>query len=162
MRVSSLPKVVVAEDSLPDIPRQHSNPTRWQGEHWGDFVQALQDVGIKIRENKFETGVYITAAGGLAHGLPHGVVIAKSAEQIAHLMQLAQKFEVPVTTRGGGLTTEGESVAFGGVLLDMTGMSRVLEVDKNALTVRTQAGISWHHLAEHIRRDGLDYLSAPL
>ncbi|MDQ6991595.1 MAG: FAD-binding oxidoreductase [Mariprofundaceae bacterium] len=162
MQVSSLPKDVVAEDSLPDIPRQQSNPTRWQGEQWGDFVQALQDVGIKIREKKFETGVYITDAGGLAHGLPHGVVIAKSAEQIAHLMQLAQKFEVPVTTRGGGLTTEGESVAFGGVLLDMTGMSRVLEVDKNALTVRTQAGIFWHHLAEHLRRDGLDYLSAPL
>jgi hypothetical protein len=64
--------------------------------------------------------------------------------------------------RGGGLTTEGESVAYGGVLLDMTGMSRVLKIDAEALTVRTEAGIYWHGLAEELRRDGLDYLSAPL
>jgi len=69
---------------------------------------------------------------------------------------------VPVTVRGGGLTTEGESVAFGGVLLDMTGMSRVLHIDRAALTVRTQAGIFWHTLAEELRRENLDYLSAPL
>jgi len=162
MRISSLPKDVVAEDSLQGIPRQQTNPTRWQGEQWHDFVQALQDAGIAIRDKHFQTGVYITDAGGLAHGLPHGVVVATSAEHIANLMQLAQQFEVPVTTRGGGLTTEGESVAFGGVLLDMTGMSRVLSIDKDALIVRTQAGIFWHHLAETLRRDGLDYLSAPL
>ncbi|MDX8396355.1 MAG: FAD-binding oxidoreductase, partial [Mariprofundaceae bacterium] len=97
-----------------------------------------------------------------AFGLPHGVVMAQSAEQIATLMQTAQQFKVPVTVRGGGLTTEGESVAFGGILLDMTGMSRVIQIDKSALTVRTQAGIFWHLLAEALRRDNLDYLSAPL
>jgi len=162
MPVSSLPEDVVAPDALQGIPRQQTNPTRWQGEQWIGFVQALQKEGITIREKHFEKGVYITDAGGLAYGLPHGVVVAKSTEQIANLMKLAQQFKVPVTTRGGGLTTEGESVAFGGVLLDMTGMSYVLSVDKGGLTVRTQAGIFWHHLAEILRRDGLDYLSAPL
>jgi len=162
MPVSSLPEDFVATDALQGIPRQQSNPARWQGEQWGLFVEALQKEHVEIREKRFETGVYITDAGGLAYGLPHGVVIAKSAEQIASLMKLAQQFKVPVTTRGGGLTTEGESVAFGGVLLDMTGMSCVVTVDKEALTVRTQAGIFWHHLAETLRRDGLDYLSAPL
>ena len=162
MPVASLSKDFVAPDALQGIPRQQTNPTRWQGEQWADFVQALKKEAIDIREKRFETGVYVTDAGGLAHGLPHGVVVAKSAQQISNLMMLAQQFKVPVTTRGGGLTTEGESVAFGGVLLDMTGMSRVLNVDKNALSVRTQAGIFWHHLAEVLRRDDLDYLSAPL
>jgi len=162
MPISSLPEDVVAPDALQGIPRQQTNPTRWQGESWHDFVEALQQQNIGIRQKNDETGVYITDAGGLAHGLPHGVVLARNAEQISTLMKLAQQFKVPVTTRGGGLTTEGESVAFGGVLLDMTGMSQVLEVDKEILTVRTQAGIFWHHLAEILRREGLDYLSAPL
>ncbi|MDQ6954219.1 MAG: FAD-binding oxidoreductase [Mariprofundaceae bacterium] len=144
------------------LSNQQTNPSRWQGDRWCDFVQFLKEQGVKVREKRIETGVYITDAGGLALGLPHGVVIAKNAQQISILMQAAQQFKVPVTTRGGGLTTEGESVAFGGVLLDMTGMSRVLEVDAEKLTVRTQAGIFWHHLAETLRRDGLDYLSAPL
>jgi FAD/FMN-containing dehydrogenase len=94
--------------------------------------------------------------------LPHGVVIARGAGMVAQILKLAQAHRVPVTVRGGGLTTEGESVAYGGLLLDMTGMSRVLHVDAQALSVRTEAGIFWHALAEELRRHGLDYLSAPL
>jgi len=30
------------------------------------------------------------------------------------------------------------------------------------MTVHCEAGIYWHQLAETLRRDGLDYLSAPL
>ena len=152
----------VAPDALQGIPRQQTNPERWQGEQWPTFVAALQQADIELRLAQHNTGTYVTDAGGLAYGMPHGVVIARSAEQIATLMQLAQQHKVPVTTRGGGLTTEGESVAFGGVLLDMTGMSRVQHIDKEALTVRTQGGIFWHLLAEALRREGLDYLSAPL
>src|SRR5205814_9972453 len=54
------------------------------------------------------------------------------------------------------------SIAFGGVLLDMTGMSRVLAIDTENCSVRTEAGIFWASLAEHLRRHGMDYLSAPL
>lgn len=156
------PPCTVAPDALQGIPRQQTNPARWQGEQWQPFAAALQQAGIALRVAQSNTGIYITDAGGLAYGLPHGVVTARSATQIATLMQLAQQFQVPVTTRGGGLTTEGESVAFGGVLLDMSGMSRVCHIDKGALTVRTEGGIFWHLLAEALRREGLDYLSAPL
>jgi FAD/FMN-containing dehydrogenase len=44
----------------------------------------------------------------------------------------------------------------------MTSMGRVLSVDKKSMTVRVEAGIFWHTLAEELRKDGLDYLSAPL
>ncbi|HUQ76697.1 MAG TPA: FAD-binding oxidoreductase [Burkholderiales bacterium] len=117
-------------------------------------MEVLEDTGAR--------GIFATDAGGTAYGMPHGVVIARTAVQIAHLLQAAQAHGVPVTVRGGGLTTEGESVAYGGVLLDMTGMSRVLALDKDALWVRTEAGIFWAHLAEALRRHGMDYLSAPL
>ncbi|MDQ6989241.1 MAG: FAD-binding oxidoreductase, partial [Mariprofundaceae bacterium] len=139
-----------------------SNASRWQGEHWAEFVVDLEAQGIEVRQSKAVCGVYITDAGGLGYGLPHGVVVARNVEQIAALMKSAQQFAVPVTVRGGGLTTEGESVAYGGMLLDMTGMSRVLHIDKEQRTVRTQAGIFWHHLAEVLRREALDYVSAPL
>jgi len=160
--VSTLPPCPVAPDALIAIPRQQTNPARWQGAQWPEFVAELERRQIQLRQQRFETGVYVTDAGGLAHGLPGGVVVARNAEQIAALLQAAQQFEVPVTVRGGGLTTEGESVAFGGVLLDMTGMSRVLNIDSEQMTVRTQAGIFWHLLAEELRREGMDYLSAPL
>jgi hypothetical protein len=41
---------------------------------------------------------------------------------------------VPVTVRGRELTTEGETVSFGGLQLNMRGMSRVPAIDKDKLT----------------------------
>lgn len=152
----------VAPDALQAIKRQQTNPARWSGEGWSAFAADVRACDIELSETIAARGAYATDAGGTAYGFPHGVVIARSAQQIAYLLRTAQQHRVPVTVRGGGLTTEGESLAFGGVLLDMTGMSRVLHIDAAALTVRTQAGIFWHSLAEDLRRENLDYLSAPL
>ena len=139
-----------------------TNPSRWTGGNWREFVSVLGSENIEVIEERHARGAFATDAGGTAYGMPHGVVIARSAEQVSALLKTAQIHQVPVTVRGGGLTTEGESVAYGGVLLDMTGMSRVLNVDTKNLCVKTEAGIFWGALAEHLRRHGMDYLSAPL
>jgi FAD/FMN-containing dehydrogenase len=152
----------VAPDALVGVPRQQTNAARWSAAGWSAFRDAVRAQGVELLEEASTRGIFATDAGGTAYGMPHGVVIARSAAQISALLRAAQVHRVPVTVRGGGLTTEGESVAYGGVLLDMTGLSNVLEVDERNLTVRTQAGIFWSALAERLRRHGLDYLSAPL
>src|SRR3954463_9326355 len=142
----------VAPDSLVGIQRQRTNAARWAGEGWQAFRDTLLAQGIELLEEPSTRGIFATDAGGTAYGMPHGIVIARNAAQISALLKAAQTHRVPVTVRGGGLTTEGESVAYGGVLLDMTGMSDVLAVDEAHLTVRTQAGIFWSSLAERLRR----------
>jgi FAD/FMN-containing dehydrogenase len=88
------------------------------------------------------------------------VVHARAPEDVAETLKYAQREGVPVTCRGGGLTTEGESVASRGVLLDLKGLNRFLERDGS--TAWVEAGMTWHQLAEHLRPLGLDYTSAPL
>jgi len=149
-------------DSLWSAVGDQTNPSRWDGVQWPSFVKYLGNRGIAVHEGRSDSSVFISDAGGLAHGLPHGVVRPFSSEAVSEVLKAAQAYAVPVTTRGGGLTTEGESIAFGGLLLDMSSMNRVLEIDPAGMTVRTEAGIYWHQLAETLRRDGLDYLSAPL
>ena len=73
---------------------------------------------------------------------------------------MAQRDRKPVTCRGGGLTTEGESVTARGVLLDLKGLNRLLDCDGH--TAWVEAGMTWHHVAEALRPRGLDYTSAPL
>ncbi|MBI5886055.1 MAG: FAD-dependent oxidoreductase [Deltaproteobacteria bacterium] len=152
----------MAHDSLKGVPRLRTNPSRWDGEDWRAFVEELLSKDVTVREEKWERSIFVTDAGGLAFGLPHGVVRPSSTGDVSRVLKAAQAHQVPVITRGGGLSSEGEAIAFGGLLLDMTSMSRVLGVDKTKMTVRTEAGIFWHHLAEVLRRDNLDYLSAPL
>lgn len=152
----------VAPDSLKGIPRVQTNPARWNGNGWQAFVDELVSKGVAVRMEKRERSIFVTDAGGLAFGLPHGVVRPSSTEDVSKVLTAAQTHRVPVVTRGGGLSSEGEAIAFGGLLLDMTSMNKVLAIDKDNMTVRTEAGIFWHQLAEVLRRDGLDYLSAPL
>jgi len=148
---------------MPNLMRnQQTLPSRWQGEHWNDFVIALDAEGVELRCQRSSRELFAVDAGGLAFGLATGVCLAESAQQIATLLRIAQQFSVPVTVRGGGLSTEGEAIAFGGVLLDMSAMQRVLDVDVTEKTVRVEGGICWHTLAETLRRYGMDYLSAPL
>lgn len=157
-----MPTDHVAPDSLKGIPRQQTNPARWQGRGWDAFVRSLRGKNIDVCEKQRTCSVYATDGGGVAYGMPHGVALARSAGQISAILKAAQEHRVPVTVKGGGLTTEGESVAFGGLLLDMRGMGRVISIDSENLSVRTQGGVYWHTLAEVLRRQGLDYLSAPL
>ncbi|MCE9580987.1 MAG: FAD-binding oxidoreductase [Planctomycetes bacterium] len=157
-----IPPETVSPEAMFGIPRVQTNPSRWSGETWKPFVEELRDGGVDVREDRATKAMFVTDAGGLSFGAPHGVVIARSALQVATVLRAAQRFRVPVTTRGGGLTTEGESVAFGGLQLDMTGMSKVRWVDRDRMLARVEAGIFWHSMAEVLRRQGLDYISAPL
>src|SRR3954467_10358512 len=116
----------VAPDALVGIRRQQTNAARWAGESWRAFRDAVRAQGVELIEEPSSRGIFATDAGGTAYGMPHGVVIARSAAQISLLLKEAQKHSVPVTVRGGGLTTEGESVAYGGVLLDMSAFNGVL------------------------------------
>lgn len=152
----------VDPDSLVNLPRRQTLASRWRGDSWSDFKDDLVRAGVALSENLTDRRRFETDAGGVAFGLPQALVRGTSAETVSTVLKAAQRHRVPVTARGGGLTTEGESVAYGGVLLDMSAMSRVVHVDTAQMTVRTEAGIFWHHLAEALRPYGLDYLSAPL
>lgn len=152
----------VAPDSLVGIPRQQTNPSRWAGSGWSSFSAALERAGLEVRTGQRDRALFLTDSGGMAFGLPHGTLRPRSAEDVATVMRAAQDTGVPVTVRGGGLTTEGETVAFGGLLLDMSGMSSVVSIDRDNLTARVQGGVFWHSFTDALRRHGLDYLSAPL
>ena len=158
----TIPPDPVSPESLKGIPRQQTKPSRWVGQGWDAFAGALKKQDILLREDRPSCSVYMSDSGGMACGMPHGVVVVQSTDQVAAILKEAQIYGIPVKVRGGSLTTEGESVAFGGLQLDMTGLSRVLSIDEQSMTVRTQTGIYWHSLAEVLRRRDLDYLSAPL
>ena len=107
-------------DSMGRAAGGQTNPSRWNGDQWPSFVKYLASRGITVHEGRADSSVFISDAGGLAHGMPHGVVRPFSSEDVSEVLKAAQTYEVPVTVRGGGLTTEGESIAFGGLLLDMS------------------------------------------
>jgi FAD/FMN-containing dehydrogenase len=115
---------------------------------------------VLVRTDRATRACYRTDGGQVVYGFPDSVVHACSADDVAEVLRVAQRDGIPVTCRGGGLTTEGESVTARGILLDLKGMKRLLECDGQ--TAWVEAGITWHQVAEALRPRGLDYTSAPL
>jgi FAD/FMN-containing dehydrogenase len=115
---------------------------------------------MTLHVDRASRACYRTDGGQVVYGLPDSVCHARSTEEVAGLLRRAQRESMPVTCRGGGLTTEGESVTARGVLLDLKGMNRLLECDGD--TAWVEAGMTWHQVAEALRPRGLDYTSAPL
>ncbi len=77
-----------------------TNPSRWDGVQWPSFVKYLGSRGVSVHEGRSDSSVFISDAGGLAHGMPHGVVRPFSSEDVSEVLKAAQLYEVPVTTQG--------------------------------------------------------------
>jgi FAD/FMN-containing dehydrogenase len=115
---------------------------------------------VLLRTDRAARVCYRTDGGQIVYGLPDAVIHASCPKDVADTLRLAQTGRVPVTCRGGGLTTEGESVSAGGILLDVKGMNRLIECDGD--TAWVEAGMTWYEVASALRPRGLDYTSAPL
>jgi FAD/FMN-containing dehydrogenase len=115
---------------------------------------------VLLRTDRATRACYRTDGGQVVYGVPDAVVHARTPQDVADVLRTAQRDGIPVTCRGGGLTTEGESVAAKGILLDLKGLNRLLDCDGS--TAWVEAGMTWHQVAEALRPRGLDYTSAPL
>src|SRR6188474_3380516 len=68
--------------------------------------------------------------GTIERGTPQVVVFPDNAEETAACVKIAARYGLPVVPRGAGTGLSGGAVAaVGGVLIVMTRMNRVLEVD---------------------------------
>src|SRR5438067_13113474 len=88
---------------------------------------------------------------------PLGVVIPKTADDLAVTVQIAAELSVPITARGGGTSLSGQSIGPGVVLDCSKYLNRVGEVDVTGRRVRVQPGVVLDQLNREVARYGLIY-----
>ena len=91
------------------------------------------------------------------------VVRPQSTAQVSAIMRTANEHRTPVYVRGCGCSHwSGWLPVKPGILLDMTGMEKVIEIDEENLTATVQSGCTWYKLDKELRRRGLTYLSSEM
>ncbi|HEY6531629.1 MAG TPA: FAD-binding oxidoreductase [Acidimicrobiales bacterium] len=97
------------------------------------------------------------AAHGEVAAIAGAVVRPSSPDQVPDVLRLCRDARVPVTAAGGRSGVEGGSVPlFGGVVLDLCGLSGVRSVDPHDLVVDVLAGTFGDRLENELRtRHGL-------
>src|SRR3954452_25434269 len=95
-------------------------------------------------------------AAGTPLGRPDVVVVPRSEEDVAAVLRVAAAHEVPVVAWGGGSGTQGGAVPVnGGLVVDLKGLDRILEIDERSLTVTAQAGVNGNVLEQALNERGL-------
>lgn len=93
---------------------------------------------------------------GEAPVTPDVIVHPGSPEEIAAVLKIANVYRVPVIPWGGGSGTQGGALPiYGGIVLDLKRLDKVLAIDERALTVTAQAGINGTQLEWALNDKGL-------
>jgi len=94
--------------------------------------------------------------------VPDAVVLAKSTEAVSAVVRFASSNGVTVIPRGSGSSPFGGSVPVsGGIVIDVSGMDRILSVDVPAKKVTVEAGVRWADLDHELEKHGLSLNTSP-
>ncbi|MFC2063471.1 FAD-binding oxidoreductase [Chloroflexota bacterium] len=93
---------------------------------------------------------------------PDIVVLPRSTQQVSELVTLASSERIPVVPRGMGSGLTAASIpSLGGMVLSMTRMNKILEIDEDNWTAHVQAGVITSDLQESVEKLGFYYPPDP-
>ena len=93
---------------------------------------------------------------------PEVLIKAASAEEVSAILKYANEHHIPVTPRGQGTGLVGGAVPLcGGILLDLSGMNRILELDEVNMTLTLEPGVLLMEVAKFAEDHGFLYPPDP-
>lgn len=94
--------------------------------------------------------------------MPDIVVKANTTEEVSEIMKYAYEHNIPVTARGSGTGLVGAAVALHkGIVLDLSGMNKILELDEENLTLTVEPGVLLMEIAKFVEENDLFYPPDP-
>ncbi|MCJ9751831.1 FAD-binding protein [Neorhizobium sp. BETTINA12A] len=105
----------------------------------------------------FETDAFVSY-----RRLPLAVALPKTTAQVAAVMKYCHRYGIPVVPRGAGTSLSGGAIPQeDAVVLGLSKMSRILEVDYANRTATVQAGVTNLNISEAVGIDGFFYAPDP-
>jgi FAD/FMN-containing dehydrogenase len=87
---------------------------------------------------------------------PSCVVHARNTEEIQKVVRYAKDRSIPVTPRSSAVGFYGAGIpGEGGIIIDLTGMNRVLEIDEKDRKVKVEPGVTWSQLQQELVKHGM-------
>ncbi|MDD1778242.1 MAG: FAD-binding oxidoreductase [Candidatus Helarchaeota archaeon] len=108
-----------------------------------------------VSDNEYVRYCYSKDADAVYQSKPDYVVRPKTTEEVSEIMRLANTEKIPVVARGGGAGLMGGAIAHrGGIILDMTAMRKIIEINLEDQVVTAECGITWAELNTELFKKG--------
>lgn len=120
--------------------------------------------GDRVRTNRTERKMYSFDIGAMPKlvkpfvpaGIAGAVVRPHSEDEVVAVVKLAAKEGLKLVPRGWATSGYGGVLPVdGAVVVDMSGMNKVLSVDPKGMTVTVQASAIWENIERELEKDGL-------
>ena len=105
---------------------------------------------------------YLSDALGRLKGKAEALIFPLSTEEVSGVLQYANANHIPVTPRGAGTNLVGSTVPLkGGIILDLSRMNRILELDRDTMTATVEPGILLQDFQAYVEERGFFYPPDP-
>jgi glycolate oxidase len=105
----------------------------------------------------FETDAFVSY-----RRLPLAVVLPTTTEQVAAVMKYCNRYGIPVVARGAGTSLSGGAIPQeDAVVVGLSKMTRILEVDPANRTATVQAGVTNLSISDAVSPEGFFYAPDP-
>ncbi len=129
----------------------------------GELVRNLESIVGKGNVVQTRTGLLAYEYdASLAWGMPDAVAFAASTEQVSGLVKLAHREGIPFLPRGSGTNLSGGTVPTrGGIVIELSRMNRILEIDLKNRAAVVEPGVFNLALQEALAALGYYYAPDP-
>jgi len=141
----------------------------------GDYAKVTPEIADALRgiigeanviwddPEKLESYSHDETADKRYAAMPEIVVKAGSTEDVAAVMKLAGRERIPVTPRGAGSGLScGAVPVFGGIVLSLERMNRILEIDPGNMTATVEPGVITNDIDNAAAEQGLFFAGYPM
>lgn len=104
---------------------------------------------------------HLTDGLKLKYGYADILVYPKTTAEVAAIVKYANTNNLNITTRGAGTNLVGSTIPNGGIILDLSLMNHIVELDKQTFTVTVQSGILLQDLQQFVEKHDLFYPPDP-
>lgn len=119
--------------------------------------------GERLSRNQSVREHHAHGEGYHAQHPPQAVVFAETTEDVAHALRVCNAHRAPVIPFGAGTSLEGQVNAIeGGISIDLSRMTSLLELNSGDMDCRVQAGITRQELNLLLRDEGLFFPVDPV
>lgn len=125
------------------------------------FLQDVCGEDRVIRAEELSEDFYHDEMPG-QYTAPEVMVYGMNSTEVSLIMHYANQKHIPVTPRGQGTGLVGGAIPlYGGILLNLSRMNRILELDENNLTLTVEPGVLIMDIYEYVEAHGLYYPPNP-
>ncbi|MCY6960702.1 FAD-binding oxidoreductase [Clostridium brassicae] len=126
-----------------------------------EFIKEVVGIDNVLSGEEISEDYSHDELGGISH-MPDVLVKVHSQEEVSKIMKHAYENTIPVVARGSGTGLVGASVPIhGGIMIDLTEMNSILELDEENLTLTVEPGVLLMEIGKFVEEHDFFYPPDP-